>query len=96
VRYRRLSQVPHMVSGESAPGFLIHLPLKATAYCTQFTHRKPWPMRPSYIKASVAAQMWTAFFKKTRFFSPALATCHSRCPFRTISSTLLPTHAPHQ
>ena len=28
-RYRRLSRMSHMMSGESAPGFLIHLPLKA-------------------------------------------------------------------
>jgi len=28
-RYRRLSRMFHMLSGESAPGFLIHLPLEA-------------------------------------------------------------------
>ena len=34
-RYRRLSRMSHMISGESAPGFLIHLPLKACRLCYQ-------------------------------------------------------------
>jgi len=81
-RYRRLSPVSHPVSGESAPGFLTQLPLKATAYFTRFTHRNPRPTRVSCIKASAAAQMWTAFFKKNEkiFRRPAR---RYRLPFST-------------
>jgi hypothetical protein len=63
----------HMVSAESAFRFLIHLPLKATAQCTQRTDRHPLWTQPSCMKASVTAEMLIAFFKNKRkyFFGAA-------------------------